>query len=244
LHIQKCTALSNKAINSFSKPPLLFIRRILLLIVAVGSSCIVFSQTQFSLATDFSLLRSFKKSQRYWAVGQTVHVHFHFTPKDGAYAWLSYYSEGRFRNEAAAPAKSPSTIPQLLRYDNAAALRFKHISIGWRHYLKGGSNYVKGLNTYGIAGFGLMLGSINNTHSVIVDTSQYTLPVEPGKANFKRLTLDLGLGLEMHLGADIYFYFEGRGLIPTTDYPSRHLFVNDNAPFTATANVGFRILLY
>jgi hypothetical protein len=237
-------ALSNKAINSFSKCPLFFLRRITLLIIIASSTCLVFGQTQFSLATDLSVLRSFKQSQRYWAVGQTLHLHFHFTPRDAAYAWLSYYSEGRFKNEIAAPAKSPSTIPQLMRFNNAAAMRFRHVSVGWKHYLKGGSNHVKGLNTYGYAGFGLMLGTITNTHSVQVDTSQYLLPVEPGKANFKRLTLDLGLGIEVHLGADIYMYLEGRGLIPTTDYPSRHLFVNDNAPFTAAANIGFRVLLY
>lgn len=222
----------------------MFTRKIYLSLLATCCSIVVFSQTQFSLATDLSILRSFKKSQRYWAVGQTVHLHFHFTPKDGAYAWISYYSEGRFRNEASAPAKSPLTVPQFIPYTNTAAMRIKQVSLGWKHYMKGGANRERGINSYGYAGFGLMLGRVINTHSVSVDTSQYTLPVEAGKANFKRLTLDLGLGAEVHLGADIYLYAEGRGLIPTTDYPSTHLFVNDNAPFTATANIGFRILLY
>lgn len=242
--LQKCTALSNNAINSVFKCRLLFNRKIYLSLVAVFSTSLVFSQTQFSLATDLSVLRSFKKSQRFWSVGQTVHTHFHFTPRDGAYAWLSYYSQGHFRNQASAPAKSPLSIPQFIPYTNNAAMRFKHVSVGWKHYFKGGSNREKGLNSYGYAGFGLLLGRIDNTHSVLIDTSQYILPVEAGKANFKRLTFDLGLGLEFHLGGDIYVYMEGRGLLPTTDYPSRHLFVNDNAPFTGAANLGFRVLLY
>jgi hypothetical protein len=31
-------------------------------------------------------------------------------------------------------------------------------------------------------------------------------------------------------------------LIPTTDYPSQYLFVNENAPFTASLNLGIRLL--
>jgi hypothetical protein len=63
----------------------------------------VFAQhSTFSIATDLDLQRSIKKEQQYWAVGQTVHVHFHFTPRDGAYVWISYYSEGKFQNDLTA----------------------------------------------------------------------------------------------------------------------------------------------
>lgn len=203
----------------------------------------VFSQqVQFSLATDLSGLRSFKKGQQYWAIGQTVHLHFHITPRDGAYAWISYFSNGKFKNEINAIAKSPATTPQQIAYRNEAEMRFKHISLGWRRYLKGTPDAEKTWNLYGSAGFGLMLGRIFNRHSVIIDTSNYVVPVRSGKANFKRLTLDLGLGTETPVGGDIFLYFEGRVLVPATDYPSKYLFINNNAPFTGSANLGVRIL--
>ena len=197
---------------------------------------------RFSLATDASLLRSFKKDQRYWAIGQTILFHFHFTPKDGAYAWFSYYSNGKFSNTVNATAKSGTTVPQSVSYMNKAGLVSKHISLGWRRYLKGSFDAEKNWTLYGYAGFGLMLGRVVNAHSVSIDTSIYNVPVLNGKANFKRLTLDLGLGADFPVGADIYLYVEGRALVPTTDYPSQYLFVNKNAPFTATVNAGFRIL--
>jgi hypothetical protein len=199
-------------------------------------------QTRFSLATDLSILHSFKTGQRYWSIGQTVNFNFHVTSKDGAYAWISYYSPGKFHNDLQASAKSTTTLPQQINYRNSAQLKFKHISIGWKRYLKGDCDAEKKWNLYSYAGFGLMLGSITNTHSVPVDISNYDVPVREGKANFKRLTLDVGLGLEFPVGADVFLYLEGRALIPTTDYPSPYLFVNSNAPFTGAANIGVRIL--
>src|SRR5688572_18003846 len=72
-----------------------------------------FSQKpQFSLATDFTILRSFKKEQRFWTIGQTVAGHFNFTAKDGLYALLTYSGNGKFSNQVAATAKSIFTIPQ------------------------------------------------------------------------------------------------------------------------------------
>ena len=203
---------------------------------AIGQS------SRFSLATDASLLRSFKKGQRYWSIGQTVNFLFHFTPRDGAYAWFSYYSNGKFSNMVNATAKSGSTVPQTVNYQNKAEVQFKHISLGWRRYLVGTSDAEKNWNVYGYAGFGLMLGHVVNTHSVPLDTSMYVVPVLSGKAHFKRLTIDLGLAAEYPVGADVFMYFEGRALIPTTDYPSNYLFVNKHAPFTALVNAGFRIL--
>lgn len=211
-----------------------------LVILAFSTACS--QKTQFSLATDLSGLRSFKKEQRFWSIGQTVHLHFNFTPRDGAYAWISYYANGKFKNEINATAKSPATTPQQINYRNNVELRFKHVSLGWKRYLKGVCDTEKKSNIYGYAGFGLMIGSIVNTHSVSVDTSTYNVPVLSGKAHFKRLTFDLGLGYEVPIGADIFLYAEGRALIPTTDYPSKYLFVNNNAPFTAALNIGLRIL--
>ena len=204
-------------------------------------SSIAFSQqTRFSLATDLSLQRSFKKEQRYWAIGQTVQLHFHFTPKDGAYAWISYYSTGKFSNAVTATAKSPSTTPQQVNYRNNAEMRVKHFSLGWKRYFKGSPNS-ESWNLYGYAGFGLLLGRVINTHDPVIDGAVYTLPVLSGKGNFIRLTFDPGLGGEIHIGGDIYVYLEARLLVPTTDYPSKQLLVNDNAPLMGALNAGVRV---
>jgi hypothetical protein len=195
-----------------------------------------------SIATDFDFQHSFKKEQRYWAVGQTVNVHFHFTPKEGVYAWISYYTEGKFQNKLVALARSSTTVPQQVDYVNDAKMRFKQISMGWKHYLKGAFDIDEKWSLYGYAGFGLVLGRVINSQSMTIDTSLYSVQVRNGKANFKRLTLDLGLGYEIYLGGDVYFYNEARVWIPTTDYPSKYLFINKNAPFMGSLNFGIRIL--
>jgi hypothetical protein len=160
---------------------------------------------QFSLSTDASLLHSFKKGQRYWALGQTITVHCNFTSKEGLYVWFSYYSNGKFTNQLTAYAKDTATMPQRLSYSNDAKLRFSHVSIGWKHYLKGAYNAEEKWNLYGYAGFGLLFGVAENIHSVSIDTAAYLLPVLRGKGNFKRLTLDLGLGYELPVGGDVFF---------------------------------------
>jgi hypothetical protein len=121
-------------------------------------------------------------------------------------------------------------------------MRFKHFSIGWKKYLKGQFDVDEEWNIYAYGGFGLMLGRVSNIHVPSVDAATYDLPVKPGTANFKRLTLDLGVGWETPMGADIFFYTEGRIWIPTTDYPSTFIFVNNDAPFAGMINAGFRIL--
>jgi hypothetical protein len=205
-------------------------------------TCSFCQPTRFSIATDLGLQRSFKKGQQYWAGGHTIQAQFHFTPKEGAYAWASYYTNGKFRNDVTATAKSPVTIPQQVNYVNNAVMRFKQLSIGWKKYLKGSFDTEDGWNIYGYAGFGLIMGRVENTHSVSMDTVIYKVPVRRGRANFKRLTFDLGIGYEMALGADLFLYGEARAWIPTTDYPSKYIFVNDNAPLVGMVNAGIRIL--
>ncbi len=139
-------------------------------------------------------------------------------------------------------AKSIFTTPQQVDYINKGTMRFRHLSLGWKHYLKGTYNSEEGWNLYGYAGFGLLLGRIENTHSVAVDSTDYIMPVLRGIANFKRLTADLCLGFERPVGGDLFFYLEGRTLIPMTDYPSNHLLINDNAPLMGSLNIGIRIL--
>ncbi len=205
-------------------------------------SLTAFSQEpQFSVATDLGVQRSFKKGQQFWGAGHTLHAHFHLTPKDGIYFWLSYYLNGEFENNAIATAKSLLTNPQEIPYVNAATMSFKHLSTGWKKYLKGTYNS-ENWNLYGYAGFGLLFGSVQNRHSNAIDTTQYAVPVRSGAAKFKRLTFDLGLGWETHLGGGFYLYTEGRAWIPASDYPSKYLFVNKSAPLVGMFNGGIRIL--
>jgi hypothetical protein len=215
----------------------LFALALMLASTAMGQS----QFPKFSLATDLGLQRSFKKEQRYFAGGHTVHLIFHTDNRNAVYGWLSYYSAGKFNNNVTATAKLPATTPQEIPYLNKAQMRFKHISFGWRRFLNGNYNDESG-HFYGYAGFGILLGRVDNTHSPSIDTADYFVPVREGKANFKRLTIDAGFGYEAHMGANIYFYTEGRVWIPASDYPSKYIFVNENAPLVGMFNLGLRIL--
>lgn len=175
-------------------------------------------------------------------MGHTINSIINITPKEGIYVWFAYYTNGNFRNDLTATAKSPTTIPQTIDYTSRSKMRFKHISIGWRKYLKGACDIEKGWSLYTSAGFGLLPGRVSNIHTVTIDTAEYNVPVRNGVANFKRLTADLALGYERPIGADFYFYAEGKVWIPASDYPSKHIFVNNNAPLTAMLDFGLRIL--
>lgn len=121
-------------------------------------------------------------------------------------------------------------------------MRFRQLSVGWKRYLKGAPDAGTGWNLYGYAGFGLLLGRIDNLHSQVIDTVTYLLPVQEGMGHFKRLTFDLAIGWEKPVGGDFYFYTEARAFIPSSDYPSRYLLVNKNAPFAGMLGAGLRIL--
>lgn len=196
---------------------------------------------QISMATDLSMQHNFKKEQRYSAIGQTINAVLHFNEKDAIYTNFNYFSNGNFKNDLTATAKSALTLPQQINYINSGKMRLKHLSVGYRKYLKGGAAEEKNWNVYGYAGLGIILGRIENSHSVAIDTSFYNVPVYSGKANFKRLTLDLGLGFEMPIGGDMFFYTEGRVWVPASGYPSKYIFVNNNAPFVGMLNLGLRL---
>ena len=202
------------------------------------------SQVRISGSTDLMILRSFKNDQRFWAVGQNIIVDWDFTSKGGAYASLSYSSYGKFTNELSATAKAATTSPQQISFDNNAQIRFEQISLGFKHYFVGSTDAEVNWNLYTITGFGLMFGRVTNDYSTSIDTSLYNAPQQPvnGKGHFKRLTLDLGVGWEIPLSADFYLYASGKVWIPTSDYPSKYLFVNDNAPLIAMFGIGVRIL--
>ncbi len=202
------------------------------------------AQTYFSIATDLSILRSFSPKQRFFALGQTVQGNWHFTSKESAYAWISYYTNGKFRNNMTAKGIDSTANPQQFNYTLFSNLRFRQISVGWKHYFKGSFNSDNSINIYGTAGFGLLLARATNTYSQYVDTSKYatTVYTTPGVGKFRRLTFDLGLGTEIPVGADIYLYTELRTWLQASDYPSPFL-VNNNAPRILAINGGIRILL-
>lgn len=213
---------------------------LIIFLCLVTSACAQFPR--FSLATDVGLQRNFKKEQRYLVVGHNTVPHFHLSEKDGVYVAFSYFAYGRFTNQVVATAKSPLTVPQEMPYVNNGRMRAKEFSIGFRRYLKGNFEAVSQWNLYGSAGFGLLFGRVINTHSVNIDTLNYSLPVHKGEGKFKRLTFDLALGAELPMTGDFYFYLEARAWVPTTDYPSKYIFVNDNAPFMGMLGAGIRLL--
>jgi len=202
------------------------------------------SQVRFSLASDVALQHNLKKQQRFWAIGHTTNIIYHLSKKDGVYGSFVYFSNGKFTNRLTAVAKSPATIPQQINYRSDVRMWLKQFSLGWKKYLVGtaDANADGDWNLYTGAGFGVVFGRVVNQLSVSPDTTLYAIPVRGGNANFKRLTLDLSLGVEFPIGTDVYLYSEGRCWIPTTDYPSKHILVNENAPLVAMLGIGIRVL--
>lgn len=209
------------------------------LVISTG----VYSQyPSFSIATDLGLIHNFPKGQRFTALNHTVITDFHLSEKEGVQVSFGYCTSGKYGNLLDATAIDINTVPQKIQYSNRGKMRIRLFSLGWKHYLMGNPTAEKGLNLYSKAGFGLLMGYVDNAHNRVIDTAAYYLPVRPGYANFKRLTLDLALGWEKCLGADFYFYSEARVSVPSPGYPSKFLLVNDNAPFTALICGGLRIL--
>lgn len=210
--------------------------------------CLLFSllhaaaQPRFSIANDIGLQRNFKKEQQFWTIGHTTQGQIHLTQKEGVYGIFAYYARGKFENRVTATAKSPVTVPQQVNYTNEARMRLKQFSLGYRRYFKGSYDADKSWSLYGFTGLGLLLGTVDNNQAPLLDSMVYALPVQYGRARFKRLTLELGAGWERLLGGDIYFYTEGKVWVPTTDYPSKYLLVNDQAPFVAMLAAGIRVV--
>jgi hypothetical protein len=214
---------------------------VVLLLVSLSFIAANAQQPQFSLNIDVGVLRSFREGQQFWAPGQTVAGHFHLSPKNGAYIFLNYHLNGKFSNHTAATAKLPATSPQQIPYTNKADLDFLHISIGWKRYITGAYYRDAKSNLYAYAGLGLMMAKVANLHSVHIDTADYVLPVASGEGKFKRLTIDPGIGYERSFGGDVFFYIEGRSLIPISNYPSPYLLVNGYVPVSAAVHLGIRI---
>jgi hypothetical protein len=201
------------------------------------------AQNTFSIATDISLLRSFSKGQNFTSIGQTIQYQYHFAKKESVYAWLSYHTAGKFKNNFSATAKDTVTSPQRIDYSASSSLRYQQISIGWKHYFKGIYDNEEFPNLYGTAGFGLLSAKAENTFNKAVDAARYKIPQQSvaGSASLRRLTFDVGIGGEISLGGGIYFYTELRTWLPASDYPSPYLYNND-IPRVGLLNGGIRIL--
>ena len=215
-----------------------------LFLLSVLVSNIHLLQAQYSsLATDVSLLRSFTKGSRFWAMGQTIQAHYHIAAKTTAYAWVSYYTNGNFENSQRAIGKDSAVMPQQLSYFTHSTMRFRQISLGFRHYIKGAYNSETTWNLYGLGGFGLLLIKVTNTPDNPVDTLQYHVPQQslPGTQNIVRLTADVGLGVETLLGSGIYVYADARTWIQASSFVSPYLY-NNEVPRVLILSAGIRIL--
>jgi hypothetical protein len=200
------------------------------------------SQVRFSISADFSLMRNFSPKQKFWALGETVQGNFHFNKKQTAYAWITFYTPGKFKNNFTASAKSVFTVPSSVPFTASAKWRNNEISLGWKHYLRGSFDAENDWSLYTIAGFGLMFTKVENIFNPSVDTSQYNAPLLAGKSEFFRLTLDLGAGVEFLVGGNFFLYGDVRTWIPTSDYPSPYLHNNKNVPLPFMISGGIRIL--
>ncbi|MGZ3851985.1 MAG: hypothetical protein ACXVBX_04285 [Flavisolibacter sp.] len=216
----------------------------LLIVCLLLNSVVLEAQMRFSFATDLSFMRNFSPHQQFWAVGETVQSNMHFTPRQSAYAWISYYTPAKYSNDFTASAKSPTTLPATIPFSASAQWKTGQVSLGWKHYFKGSYDAESGYNIYSIAGFGLMFTKVNNVFSTPVDTSLYNSPTIAGTGKFYRLTVDLGLGAEYPISGNFYLYGDLRTWIPTSDYPSPYLHSNKDVPLPFFICVGLRIPFY
>jgi hypothetical protein len=211
-------------------------------IIAAGTGA--WAQNAVSVSTDLSILRNMNKDQEFTALGQTVRGDLHLAPKASVYASISYFTGGKISNTLTALAYDRPTNPQTLNYTAKSTLRYRNVSFGLRHFFKGSYYSEDTWNLYGTAGFGLLLGKAENSHSPQVDTALYEKPpfsIE-GNGEFRRLTLDLSLGAETQIGAGFFLYAEAKTWLRASTYPSPYLF-NKKAPNVAILSGGLRILI-
>ena len=120
-HFAFILALQHKLLKKFVS---------LLLFISIG----VLLHAQYSsISTDISVLHSFTKGSKFWAFGQTVQGQYHFNEKTTAYAWVSYYTAGHFKNQLTALGKDSIANPQQLDLTASSTLRYRQISLGFRH---------------------------------------------------------------------------------------------------------------
>lgn len=218
------------------KKALLFLSLNLTLCLAVSA------QINFSVITGGSALRNFSPQQKFWGFGQTVRADFHFAPKETAYASIDYYTEGKFKNNFTATAKSIATTPQQLSYTATGRQTFRQASLGWKHYFKGAFNAEEDINIYGAAGFGFLFANVRNSFSMPVDTVLYNAQPAQGEDKVRKLTFDLCLGAEAPLGGNFFAYADLRTWLPASSNTSPYLHNQRNLPLPVMVSAGLRIL--
>lgn len=215
---------------------------LLLLNLSLILNLALYAQIAFSLGTGVSGLHNFSPEQKFWAFGQTVQTSFHFSPKQSAYAWLDYYTEGKFKNNFTAVTKIPFTLPLQIPFTATGRLTYRHFSLGLKHYFRGAYNAEKNINVYGIAGFGFLFARIRNSFLPFFDTSFYHVPVREGEGTIRKLTFDLGLGGEIPLGGNFFGFAEARTWLPASSKTSPFLHTQRNVPLPVMASTGMRVL--
>ncbi len=216
--------------------------RPLLLLLFVLMTGIAHAQWVSSIATDFSVQRNFANQQRYWSIGQTIRGEWHMDALNTGYGWFSYYNRGKFTNDLTATAKDPATSPSSIDYRNRGGISFSQLSFGWKRYIAGNAFNEDGVNVYSFAGLGLLFGKVLNIHNTRIDTTLYNVPVLAGRDKYNRLTLDLGLGLEVPIGGDFFIYGECKSYIPVSTFPNRYLLNDKYTPLPGMLTIGVRVL--
>jgi hypothetical protein len=217
------------------------VKKIIFLLILAFSYCHIIAQAAFSLGSDLTLLRDFTKNQQFSSFGQTVQFNFHFTKKETLYTWIGYYTNGKYKNNLTALPRYLSTTPPSVPYSSSSTIGYRQISVGWKHYFKETFEAEGSYAIYGLAGFGILFGRVENTFNTMIDTSKYSVSQLPGSGKFRRLTFDVGLGIEAPIGTGFYFYGELRTWLPASDFPSPYLY-NSDAPRVLLLNAGLRLL--
>jgi len=217
-------------------------KALLLIGLNLSLSLAASAQVNFSISTGGVVLRNFSPQQKFWAVGQTIRGDIHFALKQSAYASFDYYTEGRFRNNFTATANSMLLTPQRLNYTATGGLIFRQISLGMKHYFKGGYTAEKNINIYGAAGFGFLFAKVRNSFSIPVDERLYKNQTRQGNGTIKKLTFDLGIGGEMPMGGNFFAFADARTWLPASSNTSPFFHNQKNVPLPITATIGLRIL--
>jgi len=201
------------------------------------------AQPEFSIGTGVAGLRNFSPKQKFWAFGHTVQANVHFSPKETVYAWLDYYTEGKYKNNFTATTKPPFSQPFQIPFTATGRLTYRHISLGWKHYFRGSYSEERNFSVYGKAGFGFLFAKVRNQIAPAIDTSRYFVPVQPtASSKFRRLTFDLAIGAEQPLGGSFFVFVDARTWLPASSTPSPYLHEQKNVPLPVMASAGLRIL--
>lgn len=212
-----------------------------LFFIFLSSILLIKAEAQLSISTDLTLLRNLSEQQKFWAIGQSVRFEYAVSKKVTFYGLVNYYGKGKFTNTYTAQAKTSAITPQTTNYHLTSEWRFNQLSLGWKHFFVGGFENEDKVNIYALAGFGLLFNKVINKIENL-DTVKY-IPngIQAGSSTQRRLTFDLGAGVEFPLGGNFFGYTDVRTWIPTTSYPSKYI-INENKFSVVMISAGVRFL--